>query len=68
MAVAKIIEISAVSPKSFDDAVAEGIRQASKTVKNIQSAWVKEQHVEVANEEVAGYRVTLKVTFLLEGS
>lgn len=66
MAVAKIIEISAASPNSFDDAVAEGVRRAGKTVKNIQSAWVKEMNVEVANQEVVGYRVILKVTFLLD--
>lgn len=67
MSVAKVIEISATSPESFDAAVSEGIRQASKTVKNIQGAWVKEQQVLVSNGKIDAYRVNLKVTFVLEG-
>lgn len=67
MSVAKVIEISATSLESFDAAVSEGIRQASKTVKNIQGAWVKEQQVLVSNGKIDAYRVNLKVTFVLEG-
>ncbi|MCP9453285.1 MAG: dodecin family protein [Nitrospira sp.] len=66
LSVAKIIEISSESPKSFEDATVEGINRASKTVRNIKSAWVKEQHVIVENGKVALYRVDLKVTFVLE--
>ena len=65
MSVAKVIEISAQSPKSFEDAIQEGIHRAAKTVDNIQTAWVKEMQVEVENGEVTGYRVNMKVTFLL---
>lgn len=68
MSVAKVIEISATSPESFDAAVAEGIRRASKTVKNIQGAWVKEQQVTVKGGEIEAYRVNLNITFLLEGN
>ena len=67
MSVAKVIEITAVSPKSFEAAIADGIHRASKTVNNIKSAWIKEQHVEVVEGKIAGFRVTLKVTFLLDG-
>lgn len=67
MSVAKMIEISATSPEGFAAAAAEGIRKASETVDDIRSAWVKEQHVEVEDGRVAGYRVTMKVTFLLKG-
>jgi flavin-binding protein dodecin len=67
MSVAKVIEISATSPDSFDAAVAEGIRRAATTVKNIQGAWVKEQQVTVSNGRIDAYRVNLKITFLLEG-
>lgn len=67
MSVAKTIEISATSPESFHAAAAEGIRKASETVENIQSAWVKEQHVDVNGGNVTDYRVTMKVTFLLKG-
>ncbi|HXV67990.1 MAG TPA: dodecin family protein [Nitrospira sp.] len=66
MSVAKIIEISAESPKSFEDAIVQGINRASKTVHGIKSAWVKEQHVVIENSKVAIYRVDLKVTFVLD--
>jgi flavin-binding protein dodecin len=66
MSVAKMIEISAEAPGSFDDAIREGIRKASQTVKNIKSAWVADQTVEVQGDKVVNYRVHLKVTFVLE--
>ncbi|MDK2741678.1 MAG: dodecin family protein [Nitrospira sp. BO4] len=66
MSVAKIIEISAESPASFEDAIVQGIARASKTVHGIKSAWVKEQHVVVENNKVSLYRVDLKVTFVLD--
>ncbi|MDH5338098.1 MAG: dodecin family protein [Nitrospira sp.] len=66
MSVAKIIEISADSPKNFEDAIVQGIAKASKSVHGIKSAWVKEQHVVVENDKVALYRVDLKVTFVLD--
>ena len=66
MSVAKIIEISAESPKSFEAAIEEGIQRASKTVKNIKGAWVGDQIVEVQNDKIVNYRVHLKVTFVLD--
>jgi hypothetical protein len=66
MTVAKVIEISAESPESFEAAIREGIRRATETVKNVKSAWVKEQQVVVNNGDVTTYRVDLKVTFVLE--
>ena len=66
MSVAKVTEIIASSPTSFDDAVAQGIARASKTLKNVQSAWVQEQKVVVENDRVTEYRVNLKVTFVLK--
>ncbi len=66
MSVAKIIEISAESPTSFEDAIAQGIAKASKTVHGIKSAWVKEQHVVVKDGKVVLYRVDLKLTFVLD--
>lgn len=66
MSVAKIIEISCESPKSFEDAIQDGIARASKTIHNIRSAWVKEQHVVIDNNKVSLYRVDLKVTFVLD--
>lgn len=68
MSVAKVIEISSASPKGFEEAIRQGIRRASKTVKNIKSAWVKEQQVEVSGNEVTSYRVNLQITFVLGDS
>jgi flavin-binding protein dodecin len=65
MSVAKIIEISSQSPTSFDDAIREGITRASKTVKNIKSAWIQEQQVVVEDSKIVAYRVDMKLTFLL---
>lgn len=65
MAVAKVIEINAASDKSFEDAVQQGIKKASESIKNIRSAWVKEQQVVVDGDRVTEYRVDLKVTFVL---
>jgi hypothetical protein len=66
MSVAKIIEISSESPNSFQDAIQDGIRRASKTINNIKTAWVADQQVEVADGKVTMYRVHLKVTFILD--
>lgn len=66
MSVAKITEISASSKKSFDDAIENGVERANKTLKNIASAWVKDQQVEVKGGKIVEYRVTMKVTFILE--
>jgi dodecin len=64
--VAKVSEISAWSEKSFEDAIQVGLARAGKTLRNITSAWVKEQRLEVKNNKVAGYQVNLLVTFVLE--
>lgn len=66
MSIAKVTEISASSTKSFEDAVERGIKRASKTVRNIQSAWVNEQNVRVEKDKVSEWRVNMKVSFLLE--
>lgn len=66
MSVAKVIEISARSAESFEDAIDKGVKKASKTVKNIKGVWVKEMNAEVDGGEVAGYRVDMKVTFVLD--
>lgn len=66
MSVAKVIEITTQSPESFEDAIRLGIGKATKTVRNMSGAWVKEQSVVLENGEIVGYRVDLKVTFLLD--
>jgi dodecin len=66
MAVAKVIEVTATSEDSFEDAIRQGIGKATETVHNIKGAWVKEQKVLVAEGEITGFRVDLKVTFVLD--
>lgn len=65
--VARVSEISARSEKSFEDAVKTGVERASKTLRNLKSAWIKEQEVTLgADGKITGYEVTMKVTFVLE--
>lgn len=66
MSVGRVVEISAMSKESFDDAVKEGIARADKTLRRIQSAWVKDMRVIVENGNVSGYQVNMQVTFLME--
>lgn len=66
MSIAKVTEVTSSSTKSFEDAVDQGIRRAGKTLKNIRSAWVKDQEVSVKGDEVVEYRVSLKITFVLD--
>jgi flavin-binding protein dodecin len=66
MSVAKVTEITAASPKSFEDAVVVGLKRAEKTLNGIQGAWIKEQKVEWGSGKIAEYRVTMEVTFILE--
>lgn len=66
MTVARITEISSISKVSFEDAVKQGVARANKTLKNVKGAWVKDQEVNVDKGKVTGYKVILKVTFVLE--
>lgn len=66
MSVAKITEITATSKKSFDAAVQNGIKRASKTLKNITSAWIADQSVAVKNGKIVRYEVRMKITFILK--
>jgi flavin-binding protein dodecin len=66
MSVAKVSEISSTSAKSFEDALQQGLTRANKTLRNIKSAWVKEQRVSVKDGKVSEYQVNLLVTFILD--
>jgi flavin-binding protein dodecin len=66
MSVAKTIEITASSKKSFDDALRSGLKTAGKTLKGITGAWIRDQEVVVDGNKIAEYRVRLRVTFVLE--
>ena len=66
MAVARVTEISSTSPTSFDDATEQGVARAAKTLRNVRSAWVKEQRVDVKDGKIVEYQVNLLVTFVLD--
>ncbi len=66
MSIAKIIEITAESTESFDDAIEDGIKRTGESLDNIKSAWVKDQEVRLRDGKIETYRVTLKVTFILK--
>jgi dodecin len=64
--VARVTEISATSTTGFEDAIKVGVERASKTLRNVTGAWVKEQRVDISDGAVVGYQVNLLVTFVLE--
>jgi dodecin len=66
MAVARVTKITASSSKGFDDAVEQGLKRASKTVRGITGLHVVEQKAAVKNGKIAEYRVTMELTFVLE--
>ena len=67
MSIAKVTEIKSSSTVSFDDALKQGVKRATKTLKNVKSAWVENQDVLVdENGDITEYRVQLKITFILE--
>ena len=66
MPVAKVIEISSTSEQSFEDAIRRGVARASRSLRGVQSAWVKEQQVSIEGGEIAGYRVNLMITFVMD--
>ena len=66
MSVAKVSEISATSTKGFEDALKQGIARAHKTLRNVRTAWVKEQQVYVSEGSITEYQVNMLVTFVID--
>jgi flavin-binding protein dodecin len=66
MSVARNTEISATSNQSFDDAIQQGISRATKTLRNVRGAFIKEQEVRLEGDQIAEYKVTMIVTFILD--
>ena len=64
--VAKVSEISSRSTTSFEDALQQGVARATKTIRNVTSAWVKDQRVEVKDGKIVGYQVNMMITFTLD--
>ena len=65
--VARVTEITARSPKSFEDAVRVGLDRANETLRNVEGAWIKEQKVSMKNGRIDAYQVDMLVTFVLDG-
>ena len=66
MSIARVTEISSTSKEGFEDAIQKGLARATKTLRGIRSAWIKEQEVQVENDKITAYKVIMKITFVLE--
>ena len=66
MSVAKVSEVSATSTVSFEDAIQQGLMRAGKTLRDIRSAWIKEQQVRLEKGRITEYQVNMMVTFVLD--
>ena len=66
MSIARITEISSTSTKSFEDAIQGGVKRATETLRNVRSAWVKEQQIRIENNSIVEYQVNMMITFVLE--
>ncbi|MBA2291007.1 MAG: dodecin domain-containing protein [Gemmatimonadales bacterium] len=67
MSIARVTEISSTSKTGFEDAIKTGMSRATKTLRNVRSAWVKEQSVRVDGDKIVEFQVNLMVTFVLDG-
>ena len=66
MTVARVTELSATSDQNFEDAINQAVSRATSTLRNVESAWVKDQNVLIENNNITGYKVNLAITFVLE--
>lgn len=66
MSIARITEISSTSQKSFEDAIQSAVARATKTLRNVRGAWVKEQQIKIEDGKIVEYQVNLMITFVLE--
>ena len=66
MSVARVTELSATSETSFDDAVNQAVARATKTLRGVEGAWVKDQNVMIEDGNIVGYKVNVEITFVLE--
>ena len=66
MSIARVTEISSTSTKSFEDAIQGGVKRATETLRNVRSAWVKEQQIKIESNSIVEYQVNLMITFVLD--
>lgn len=67
MSVAKVTELSCTSSESFEDAIRQGMARASKTLRGVRGAWIKEQRVNLGRDGALEFQANILVTFILEG-
>ena len=68
MSVARVTELSAISPNSFEDAIQEGINRATSTLRGVEGAWIKDMNVMMENGNIIGYKMNMEITFVLDES
>jgi flavin-binding protein dodecin len=66
MSIARVTEISSTSAKSFEDAIQKGVTRATETLRNVRSAWVKEQQIKIDGGKIVEYQVNMMITFVLD--
>ena len=66
MSIARVTELSATSETSFEDAINQAVARATKTLRGVEGAWVKDQNVMIENGSITGYKVNVEITFMLE--
>ncbi len=66
MSVARVTELSAISEEGFEDAINQAVARATKTLRGVEGAWVKDMNVMIEDGNITGYKVNLEVTFVLE--
>jgi dodecin len=68
MSVARVTELSVISDTSFEDAIQQGVRRATSTLRGVEGAWIKDQNVMIQDGNITGYKVNMEITFVLEDS
>jgi dodecin len=66
MSIARVTELSAISERSFEDAIDQAVARATKTLRGVQGAWVKDMNVMIEDGNIVGYKVNVEITFELE--
>jgi dodecin len=66
MSIARVTELSAISEEGFEDAINQAVARATKTLRGIEGAWVKDMNVMIENGSITGYKVNVEITFMLE--
>jgi flavin-binding protein dodecin len=66
MPIGRVTELSATSDQSFEDAINQGVSRATNTLRNVESAWIKDMNVMIENGSISAYKVNMAITFVLE--